>query len=65
VAFDDFAECAQGATVIRESDLWWAILTNSSSSLQSLFDGDGNTRRALMDALSHIAPSSRPGSTVL
>lgn len=55
---------SQGSTVVRESDLWWAVLTSPSKSLSAAFDRDPAARARLLVALARIAPPARPSSTV-
>jgi len=55
---------SQGSTVVRESDLWWALLTCRGSSLDGILRSEPSTRANLISALAAIAPSARPGSTM-
>lgn len=53
---------AQGATLVREADLWWAVLGSRSSSLDRVFAQRPKTRERLLEVLAELSPSSRPES---
>jgi hypothetical protein len=52
-----------GSTVVREEDLWWALLSGGSASLDRVFKERTGVRDALLSALAEISPPSRPEST--
>lgn len=51
-----------GSTIVREADLWWAVLGGRSVSLERVFAGRPGKRRTLLRALSEISPPVRPES---
>lgn len=53
---------SQGTTVVREQDLWWAILTSGSASLECVFKSHPAIKASLLTALAEISPPSRPES---
>lgn len=55
---------SQGVTAIRESDLWWAVLSLPGASLQELFERRSGLRTTLLAALGGVAPLPRHGSSL-
>lgn len=55
---------SQGISVVRECDLWWAVLLGGSASFAGIEQRRPEIRRRLLVALEGISPSSRPGSTL-
>lgn len=56
---------SQSSSVVRESDLWWALLTGGGKSVESLLRGLPEAKGRLISSLARIAPSSRPESMTL
>ena len=52
----------QGSTVVREQDLWWALLGAQSQSIDRVFEHLGTSRAALIRELSLFVPPPGPVS---
>lgn len=57
----DLARTA-GSTVVREVDLWWAVLGTKSASVERLLAARPGARHRLIEQLSAISPPVRPES---
>jgi hypothetical protein len=55
---------SQGSTVVRECDLWWALLWNRSRAVGEVLREAGCPSEHLVEILDVICPQSRPTTTV-
>ncbi|MCK4413511.1 MAG: hypothetical protein KAY32_08210 [Candidatus Eisenbacteria sp.] len=62
----DAAETArsEGSTVVRECDLWWAILWSRSGAVREALEAAGCPQADLVPALDRICPHSRRTTTI-
>lgn len=51
-----------GASLVREEDLWWAVLGGASTSVDRVFKDRPGVKASLLDTLSSLCPPSRPDS---
>ncbi len=55
---------SQGSTIVRECDLWWAVLRSRSRSVEAALENSGCPQTTLVPLLDILCPQSRSTTTI-